>query len=176
MVCQVVQGSRVGWGEAEGLTTVGDEAQISSIFSVIKLPAPWMNCGIFVGEHKFLDQGTVLLHGGEDEAGENIIPFCASVESSRATEPTLWLPGVGFLFSGGFLLPWSLLQSLGLFLEPGNLPGLPFWKLNNLSLSFTSSLQYNPGLWNSYFVKPRQAWNRTWYRGKVIETMVYIQC
>ena len=34
------------------------------------------SCGIFVGEDKCLDQGTVLLHGGEDEAEKNIIPFC----------------------------------------------------------------------------------------------------
>ena len=48
--------------------TVGVEARISNPFSVIKLPAP-SSCGIFVGENKCLDQGNVLLHGGEDEAG-----------------------------------------------------------------------------------------------------------
>ena len=48
-----------------------------------------------------------LLHGGEDEAGENI-PFCVPVGSPGATEPTPWLPG-GIPFPGGFLLLWSLL-------------------------------------------------------------------
>ena len=48
---------------------MGPDAWISSPFSVIKLPAP-SNRGIFFGENKCLDQGTVLLHGGEDEAGK----------------------------------------------------------------------------------------------------------
>ena len=54
-----------------------------------------------MGENKCLDQGTVLLHGGEDEAGENIIPFCAPIESPGATELTPWLPeeGIPFLWS-----------------------------------------------------------------------------
>ena len=73
---------------------------------------------------KCLDQGTVLLHEGEDEAGEHIIPFCAPVESPVATKPTPWLQGVGISFPGGFLLLLSLLQALGLLLLPGNLPGL----------------------------------------------------
>ena len=84
------------------------EAWISSPFSVIKLPAP-SSWGIFVGENKCLDQGTVLLHGGEDKAGENIIQFCAPVGSPGATEPTPWLPGVGIPFPKGSLLLWSLL-------------------------------------------------------------------
>ena len=54
-------------------------------------------------------QGTVLLHGGEDEAGENIIPFFAPVGSSGEIEPTPWLPGVGIPLPGSFLLLWSLL-------------------------------------------------------------------
>ena len=86
----------------------GGDARISDPFSVIKLPVP-SSCGIFVGENKWLNQGTVLLHGGEDEAGENIIPFCAPVKSPGATEPTPWLPEVGIPFPGGFLLLWSLL-------------------------------------------------------------------
>ena len=88
--------------------TVGADAWISSPFSVIKLPAP-SSCGIFVGVNKCLDQGTVLLHEGEDEAGENFIPHCAPVGSPGATEPTPWLPGVCIPFSEGFLLLWSLL-------------------------------------------------------------------
>ena len=32
-------------------------------------------------------QGTVLLQRGEDEAGGNIIQFCAPVKSPGATEP-----------------------------------------------------------------------------------------
>ena len=59
-------------------------------------------------ENKCLDHGIVLLHVGEDEAGENIIPFCAP-ESPGAPESTPWLPGVGISFPGGFLLLWSLL-------------------------------------------------------------------
>ena len=102
---------------------MGADALISSHFLEIKLPAPF-SCGIFVGENKCLDQGTVLLHSGEDDAGENIIPFCAPVESPEAIEPILWLPGVGIHLPGGFLLLWSLLLSLGLFILPGNLPGL----------------------------------------------------
>ena len=43
------------------------------LFSEIILPA-LSSWGIFVGENKCLDQGTVLLHGGEDEAG---CPVCA---------------------------------------------------------------------------------------------------
>ena len=85
---------------------MGVDAQISCPFSEINLPAP-CSCGIFVGENKFLDQGTVLLHRGEDEAGENIIPFYAPEGSPGAKEPTQWLPGVGFPFPGGFLLLWS---------------------------------------------------------------------
>ena len=62
---------------------MGADAWISSPFSVIKLPAP-SSCGIFVRENKCTDQGTVLLHGGEDEARENIILFCAPIESPGA--------------------------------------------------------------------------------------------
>ena len=40
--------------------------------------------GIFVGENKCLDQGTVLLHGREDEAG---YPVCAPKGTLGATEP-----------------------------------------------------------------------------------------
>ena len=50
---------------------MGADARISSPFSEIKFTAP-SSCGIFVGENKCLDQGTVLLHGVEDEAGGNI--------------------------------------------------------------------------------------------------------
>ena len=62
---------------------MGADAWISSPFSEIKLPSP-SSCGIFVRENKCLDQGTVLLHGGEDEAGENIL-FCVPVGSPGAT-------------------------------------------------------------------------------------------
>ena len=59
---------------------MGADAWISSPLSVIKLPSPF-SWGIFVGENKCLDQGTVLLNGEEreDEAGENISPFFAPV-------------------------------------------------------------------------------------------------
>ena len=67
---------------------MGADAWISSPFSELKLLAP-SSCGIFVGENKCHDQGTVLLHGGEDEAGKNIFPFCAPVESPGAIEPLL---------------------------------------------------------------------------------------
>ena len=66
----------------------------------MKLPAP-LSCGIFVGENK------CLLHGGEDEAGENI-PFSAPVGSPGETKCTPWFPGVGIPFQGGFLLLWSV--------------------------------------------------------------------
>ena len=84
---------------------IGVVAQIYSPFLEIKLPAP-SSRGIFAGENKCLVHGTVLLHGGEDEAGENI-PFCVSVDSPGATEPTPWTPGVGIPFPGGSLLLWS---------------------------------------------------------------------
>ena len=61
-----------------------------------------------MSENKFFDQGAVLLHGGEDGAGENIILLCAPV----ATESTPWLPGVGILFPRGFLHFWSLLNEI----------------------------------------------------------------
>ena len=66
---------------------MGADARISCSFSEIKLPAP-SSCGIFLGENKWLDQGKVVLHEREDEAGENIIPFCVPVGSPGATEPT----------------------------------------------------------------------------------------
>ena len=81
----------------------GADARISSPFFNDKTSS----CGILVGENKYL-----LLHGGEDEAGENIIPFCAPIGSPGATEPTPWLPGVGIPFPGGFLLLRFLLYSL----------------------------------------------------------------
>ena len=108
---------------------MGVDAWIYRSFSELKLPAP-SSWGLFEEESKCFDQGTVLLQGGEDGARE-IIPFCAPVESPGATEPTPWLPGVGILFPQGFLLLWSLLWSLGLFLLPGKLLGLPVWKLKN---------------------------------------------
>ena len=78
-------------GAAEGV-----DARISSPFSEIKLPAP-SSLGIFEGENSFLDQGIVLLHGGEDGARE-IIPFCGLEGCPGATEPTPLLPGVGIPF------------------------------------------------------------------------------
>ena len=79
-----------------------------SSFSELKLSAP-SSWGIFEGENKCFDQGTVLLHGGEDGGAREIIPFCALVGSPGAAELTPWLPGVGIPFPGGFLLLWSLL-------------------------------------------------------------------
>ena len=61
-----------------------DSSRISNPCSAIKLPAP-SNRGIFVGENKYLYQGTVLLHEGED--GGNIT-FFAPVGSPGATERT----------------------------------------------------------------------------------------
>ena len=96
--------SRVGWGEAEGwwnsyidTSLGGQQWGLMHKTSVIKLPAP-STCGIFIKENKCLDHGTVLLHGGKDEAGGNIIPLCAPVGSPGATEPTPRLPGVGIPF------------------------------------------------------------------------------
>ena len=64
----------------------------SSPCSAIKVPA-LSNWGLFVGENKCLDQETVLLHGGDDEAGGNF-PFSAPARSPQATEPVPWLPEV----------------------------------------------------------------------------------
>ena len=72
-------------------------AWISSFFSEIKLPAR-PSCSIVVGENNCLDQGTVLLHRGDDKAGENIL-FWAPVESPGATEPIRSIHDVSF-FSG----------------------------------------------------------------------------
>ena len=76
---------RVGWGEAEGWTSYIDTSPGAQqwglflgylvLFSEIKLPA-LSSCGIFAGENKCLDQSTAPLHGGEDEAWENVIPLC----------------------------------------------------------------------------------------------------
>ena len=54
-------------GAAEGV-----DAWISSPFSEIKLPA-LSSRGIFEGENRFLDQGTILLNGGEDGSQEIIL-------------------------------------------------------------------------------------------------------
>ena len=81
------------------------DVRISSPFSEIKLPA-LSSWGIFAEENKCLDQDTVLLHGGEDEAG---CPVCAYKGTLGATEPASWLPGVGIPFPGWFLLFWFLL-------------------------------------------------------------------
>ena len=86
---------------------MGVDAWIYSSFSELKLPAPF-SWGIFEGENRCFDQGTVPLQGGEDGA-QKIIPFCAPVGSSGATEPIPWLPEVGTFFPGGFLLLWPLL-------------------------------------------------------------------
>ena len=74
---------------------MGGGARIYSSFSEIKLPAP-SSCSIFVGENKCLDQGTVLLHGEENEAGENI-PFCAPIvsRSNRTGADYRFLAGGG---------------------------------------------------------------------------------
>ena len=55
-----------------------------SSFSELKLSA-LSSWGIFEGENKCFDQGTVLLHGGEHGW---IIPFCALVGSLGAAELT----------------------------------------------------------------------------------------
>ena len=61
-----------------------------------------------MGENKCQDQVKVLMHGGKDEAGGNIL-FCAPVGSPGSTEPNTCLPGVGIPVPGGFLILWSLL-------------------------------------------------------------------
>ena len=61
-----------------------------------------------MGEKKWLGQGNILLHEGEDEAGGNI-PFLAPLRSPGATEPTSWLPRVGIPFPGGFFFLWFIL-------------------------------------------------------------------
>ena len=66
---------------------MGVDAWIYSSFSELKLSAP-SSCGISEGEHKCFDQGTALLHGGEDEGAWEITPFCALVGSPGAIELT----------------------------------------------------------------------------------------
>ena len=44
-----------------------------------------------MGENKCLDQGTVLINGGEDEAGGKI-PFFVPVGSPGTTDPNPWFP------------------------------------------------------------------------------------
>ena len=73
-------------------------------FSSSELSAP-SSCGIFDGENKCSDHGTVLLHGGE---GRRIVLLWALVVSPGAAELTPCVPGVGIPFPGDFLL-WSLL-------------------------------------------------------------------
>ena len=73
--------------------------------SELKLSAP-SSCGIFGGENKCSDQGTVLLHGGE---GRWIVLLCALVVPPGAAELTPCVPGVGIPFPGDFFLLWSLL-------------------------------------------------------------------
>ena len=87
---------------------MGVDAWIYSSFSELKLSAP-SSWGIFEGENKCFDQGTALLHGGEDGGAREVTPFCALVGSPGAAELTPWLPGVGISFPGGFFLFWSLL-------------------------------------------------------------------
>ena len=41
---------------------------------------------MFDGENKCIDQGTVLLHGGEDGGAQEITPFCDLIGSPGATE------------------------------------------------------------------------------------------
>ena len=80
----------------------------TELFSALKLSA-LSSWGIFEVENKCFDQGTVLLHGGENGEARKIIPFCALVGSPGAAELTPWLPGVGIPFPEGFFLFWSLL-------------------------------------------------------------------
>ena len=86
---------------------MGTDARISSPFSEIKLSAT-SSCDVFVGENKCLDQGAVLLHGGEDEAGENIILFCAPCKVSRSNRTYSMVPRTGHLLSRRF--PSSLVS------------------------------------------------------------------
>ena len=72
---------------------MGVNAWIYSSFSELKLSAT-SSWGIFEGENKYFDQGTALLHGGEDGGAGEVTPFCALVGSPEAAELTLWLPGV----------------------------------------------------------------------------------
>ena len=63
-----------------------------------KTPSSVQLQGIFEGENKYFDQGTVLLQGGEDGARE-VLPFCALVGSPGATEKASPFQKVSF-FSG----------------------------------------------------------------------------
>ena len=83
--------------------TVGVNA-VKFSSSELRLSAP-SSCGIFDGENKCSDHGTVLLHGGE---GRRIVLLWALVVSPGAAELTPCVPGVGIPFPGDFLL-WSLL-------------------------------------------------------------------
>ena len=63
----------------------GVDAWIFISCSELKLSAP-SSWGILKGENKCFDQGTALLHGGEDGGAWEINPFCAFVGSPGATE------------------------------------------------------------------------------------------
>ena len=69
---------------------------IASSFSELKLTA-LSSWGISEGENKCFDQGTPLLHEGEDGGAWDITPLCALVGSPGSTELTPWSPGVGTL-------------------------------------------------------------------------------
>ena len=58
--------------------TLGVDGWIYSSFTELKLSAP-SSWGISEGENKCFDQGTVLLHGGEDGGAREITSFCALV-------------------------------------------------------------------------------------------------
>ena len=122
-------------------TKVGVDVWIYSSFSELKLPA-LSSWGIFEGENKCFDKGTILLQGGED------ITY-SMVTRSRHT--------ISKRFPSSLVSP----VVLGLFLLLGKLPCLPGWKLKEFSPSCTSSLQYSPDLWDSCLAKPMQSLNRS---------------
>ena len=68
---------------------MGVGAWINSSSSELKLSAS-SSWGIYDGENKCFDQGTALLHGGEDGAVWEITLFCVLERSPGATELTPW--------------------------------------------------------------------------------------
>ena len=60
------------------LYSEGVDAWIYSSFTELKLSA-LSSWGISEGENKCFEQGTVLLHGGEDSGAREITSFCALV-------------------------------------------------------------------------------------------------
>ena len=82
-----VSGRKGAAGYIDTYVIPGVDAWIYSSISELKLSAP-SSWGIFEVEIKFFNQGTALLHGGEDGGAQQVTPPCALVGSPGAAELT----------------------------------------------------------------------------------------